>query len=205
MIVRFFRSTGIVVIGAIFTICVLSWLHVFSGAEITTFGETDLFFFSPLNDFLANVPVALLGFAILLLIAGILVFVNTRVRLIEKFSYLPALCYVLLIGGAPEIHMFSRFGISAIFLVIAYSILVGSFESERLSYKYFTAPIYIAIATFFYPYMYMYMAVVWISLAIGANGFFPYWGLLSRYFSHLVGFSLLKMILAGWALFLKKY
>jgi len=168
---RFFRSTGVVVIVVIFIIGVFSWFHVFNKPEIITFGGSDFFLF----NWLTNIPVAVLGLVLFLAVAFILVHVNTRLRLIEKFSYLPALCYVLLIGGVPEIHLYSPVIIAAILLVIAFAILVGSFESERLSYSFFTVSAIISFATFFYQYMYVFMPVVWITIAAWRPGYWREW------------------------------
>lgn len=174
----FFRSTGIIVIFAIIMIGVLTWLHVFRIPE--AFDLTGNILFNTLNLWLATcIPVTWfntwLGIVLFLVVAFMLVYANARLRLIEKHSYLPALCYVLLIGGVPEIHMFSPAIIATVLLISAFVVLVESFESERLSYGFFTAPAIISFATFFYQYMFVYMLVVWIILAAWRPGYWREW------------------------------
>ena len=135
--------------------------------------------FRALNRWLIELSVTGLhvwfGLILLLLTAVLLVFVNVRLHLIEKAFYLPALCYVLLIGGVLEIHLFNPAMIAAILLVAGFAPLLKSFESERLSYCFFTAPVFISIATFFYQYAYMYMLVVWLTIALLRPGYWREW------------------------------
>jgi len=176
---NFFRSSGITAIVTILTIGLVTWLNALGNPEIFCFEKSGSILFNTLNDSLTNIPIAglraWLGFVLFLSAAFILVFVNTRLRIIEKFSYLPALCYVLLIGGVPEIHLFCPAVIATILLVAAFAILVESFESERLSYSFFTASALISFATFFLQYMYFYMPVVWITIAAWRPGFWREW------------------------------
>jgi len=153
---RFFRSYSSVVLVAILLIGVLTWLHVLCETENISSGRMS-------------------GLFLTLLTAILLVFANTRLQLIEKTSYLPALCYLLLIGGVPEIHLFNTVHIATILLVTGFLFLAGAFESERLSYNFFTASVFISFATFFYPYMYMYMLVVWLAIALWRPGYWREW------------------------------
>jgi hypothetical protein len=103
------------------------------------------------------------GLLLTLAIAVLQIYVN-RLNQIDKVSYLPALCYVLFIGGVPAIHLFNPAIIAAILLIIAFTQLMVSFQREQLSYAYFTAPLCIALAVFFYQYAYIFMVVVWLCI-----------------------------------------
>jgi uncharacterized membrane protein len=105
---------------------------------------------------------------------------------------MPALCYVLLIGGIPEIHSFNPCTIVTILLITGFSILIGSFDSERLSCNFFTVSMLISLATLFYQYMYVYMLVVWCVLIFWRPG---YWRELV--FS-ILGFALPLFFAFGW-------
>ena len=172
---RFFRSSDNIVIVVILLIGVLTWLHVF-GATQTVHSEIyGTFMFLALNVNMSAMLQILLGLILFLFTAILMIFVNNRLHLIDKISYLPSLCYVMLVGGALDIHLFNPVIIATILLIIAFIILVGSFASERLSYKYFTVSALISFATFFYQYMYVYMLVVWLVIALWRPGYWREW------------------------------
>ncbi len=174
---RFFRSSNSIVIVTILLIGIATWAHVLGDAAVTLPAEHGTFMYHVLGEWLANIPGVQmwLGLILFLLAAILLILVNNRLHLIDKISYLPALSYVLLIGGVPEIHLLNPAVIATILLIAGFIILVRSFESERLSYSYFTAPVFISVATFFYQYMYVYMLAVWIALALWRPGYWREW------------------------------
>ena len=174
---RFFRSSNIRVIVIIILTGILTWLHVLSDSTIVPSGKYGAFMYQSLNGWLLNTQEAYVwcGFILFLLTAILLLFVNRRFRLIEKISYLPGLCYILLVGGIPDIHQFNPAVIATILLVTSFIFLAKSFEREQLSYSYFVAPMFISTATFFYQYMYVYMLVVWLSIAFWRPGYWREW------------------------------
>jgi len=175
--IRFFRSSQIIVIIVILLTGILTWLHVFVESETVVSDEYGAFMFLALSGWLSNVPVLYTWFALILFLctAVLLVVVNTRLQIVDKTLYLPALCYVLLIGGIPEIHLFNPALIAAILLIVGFTILVDSFKSEHLSYSFFTASVFIATATFFYQYMHVYILVVWTVIALWRIGYWREW------------------------------
>ena len=138
-----------------------------------------------------------LGLILFLSTALLMVFVNTRLHLSEKISYLPALCYVLFTGGVGEIHQFNPAIIATILLVTGFIHLARSFESERLSYSFLTVSALISFATFFYQYMYLYMLVVWFVIALLRPGYWREW-----VFS-ILGFSLPLFFAFSWFFLVK--
>jgi hypothetical protein len=193
-LLRFFRSSNSIVIAAIFLIGMATWAHVPGDVAITTPVEHGAFMYHALGEWLANISWLPMwsGLIFFLLTAILLISTNNRLHLIDKISYLPALCYVLLIGGVPEIHLFNPAVIATILLIAGFIILVRSFESERVSYSYFTAPVFISAATFFYKYMYVYMLAVWIVIALWRPGYWREW-----IFS-ILGFSLPLFFAFSW-------
>ena len=174
---RFFRSYHSMVVVTILLAGVMSWLHALGKSEIHISVKYDSFLFQALCGWFVGSQklYAWLGLILFLLAAMLMTFVNSRLHLIEKISYLPALCYVLLIGGAGEIHLFNPVVIATVLLVFGYVFLAKSFESERLSYSFFTVPFIISVATFFYQYMYLYMLVVWLVIALLRPGYWREW------------------------------
>jgi hypothetical protein len=172
----------------------LTWLHTCFGAEIAASDKYGTFMYRALNDRLADTPglYAWCGLIAVLLTAMLMGYANTRFRLIDRIPYLPAFCYVLLIGGVPEIHLFNPASIAVILLVASFIFLAESFESERLSYSYFVAPVFISIATFFHQYMYVYMSVVWLVIAFFRPGYWREW-----VFS-VLGFALPLFLAFSW-------
>ena len=174
---RFFRSTDGIVTVAIILIGGLTWIHALSGYEPSYPDKYGAFLFLEIESWLADMPTlgTWLSFVLLLLAAMLLVFANSRLRLIDKISYLPALCYVLFVGGMMELHRLNSVVIATILLIVAFILLVGSFKSERLSYNFFTVSALIAVATFFYQYMYVYMMVVWLTILFWRPGYWREW------------------------------
>lgn len=174
---RFFRSSGSTVSVVIILIGGLTWLHALSGYEPPYSGKYGAFLFFEIAGWLTDTPVLSVCFGLILLltVATLLIFANNRLRLIDKISYLPALCYVLLVGGVTELHRFNPVVIATILLIAAFVLLVGSFKSERLSYNFFTVSALISAATFFYQYMYIYMLVVWFAILFWRPGYWREW------------------------------
>ena len=191
---RFFRSSNSVVVITILLIGVLTWAHVLFGEYgINSSDKYSAFAFQTLSGwFAANGLLPWFGLVFFLLAAILLTYANSRLRLIDKNSFLPALCYILLIGGIPEIHQFNPVVIATILLVAGFVFLVRSFESDRLSYMYFIVPIFISAATFFYQYMYVYMLVVWFAIALWRPGYWREWA-----FS-ILGFALPLFFMFSW-------
>ena len=199
----FFRSSKSIVVIVIVIIGVLTWLQVLLASLWKGVGESTTavfsdkygaFLFQLLSGWLAFIPdfFVWFGLVLLLLAAIILIFVNARLHLNDKISFLPALCYILLIGGVPYIHLFSPVIIATMMLVAVFFLLVGSFENEHLSYRYFIVPAIISFATFFYQYMYFYMLVVWLVIALWRPGYWREW-----VFS-VLGFALPLFFVFAW-------
>jgi len=174
---RFFRSYNSLVIVTILLLGVASWMHVLFKSEISLSGKYGAFMYRALCEWLMDSKKLYiwLGLILFLSTALLMVFANARLHLIDKFSYLPALCYVLFTGGAGEIHQFNPAIIATLLLITGFIHLSGSFESERLSYSFFTVSALISFAAFFYQYMYVYMLVVWLVIAFLRPGYWREW------------------------------
>jgi len=156
---------------------IVSWLHILLKSEIFRSEEYAGFVFRSLSGWLVGAQGLYVWFGLILflLAAMLLIFVNNRLHMIDRYSYLPALCYVLIVGGVPEMHLFNPALIAVIFLASAFIFIANSFESERLSYGFFTASAIISFATFFYQYMYIYMLAVWLVIALLRPGYWREW------------------------------
>jgi len=191
---RFFRSSNPVVIVVILLIGGLTWIQALSGYWTPYPDKCSAFLFLKLDSWLANMYGlgAWCGLVLMLLTAMLLIYVNNRLQLIDKISYLPALCYVLLVGGILELHRLNPAVITAMLLIAGFVLLVDSFKTERLSYNFFTVSALISTATFFYQYIYMYMLVVWISILFWRPGYWREW-----VFS-ILGFALPVFLAFSW-------
>ena len=173
----FFRSSNSILIVVIILTGILTWLHVLIEPGTIVSDKYGTFMFQTVNGLLTNINGLHVWFGLILslLIAFTLIFVNARLHLINKIPYLPALCYILLIGGIPDTHLFNPVVIATILLVIGFVLLIASFENEMLSYRYFIVPALISFATFFCQYMYVYMLVVWFVIAMWRPGYWREW------------------------------
>ena len=174
---RFFRSYNSLALFTILLVGVASWLHVLCKSEISLSEKHGAFLFRALSGWFVDKQEPYLWFGLILFLftALLIVFVNARLHLIDKISYLPALCYILFTGGVGEIHQFNPAVIATVLLVTAFILLSKSFESERLSYHFFTVSALISFAAFFYQYMYAYMLVVWLVIALFRPGYWREW------------------------------
>jgi len=174
---RFFRSYRTIVIITTLIIGVASWLHVLLDSKVLISGEYGTFMFRALCGWFVDVQGLYVWFGLILflLTAILMIYANARLHLIDKISYLPALCYILLIGGVPEIHLFNPAVMVTILLITGFIVLAGAFETERVSYSFFVAPLFISAAAFFYQYMYVYMLVVWLVIALLRPGYWREW------------------------------
>ncbi|MDR0815536.1 MAG: hypothetical protein LBN37_07295 [Bacteroidales bacterium] len=162
---NFFRSSRTLVILMVFLLGGLTWICALLHPGLQMEPKHEMVFARAVNTLFAAAPQLSVWCGVLLTlgIAVLHIYVN-RLNQIDKVSYLPALCYVLLIGGVPAIHQFNPAIIAAILLIIAFTQLMVSFQSEQLSYAYFTAPLCISLAVFFYQYAYIFMLVVWLCI-----------------------------------------
>ena len=189
---HFFRSSSSIVIVVIILIGGLTWIHALAGFGTSLSDKHGAFLFLALKNWLVSGSGVWCGFVLLLSVSLLLVSASNQLRLIDKISYLPALCYVLLVGGMMELHQLNPVVMATMLLIIAFILLVRSFESERLSYKYFTVSALISAATFFYQYMYLYMLVVWLVILLWRPGYWREW-----VFS-ILGFTLPIFLAFSW-------
>jgi len=191
---RFFRSSGSMVVIAIFMIGIGSWLHVLVESETVATGKYGTFMFQVLTGWFIDTRGLYVWFGLIFFLLTVLLIIlaNARLQLVEKISYLPALCYVLLIGGVPEIHLFNPAIFATILLVIAFLFLAEAFKSEQLAYSFFTASVLISAASFFYQYMYMYMLAVWLVIALLRPSHWREW------FFSILGFAFPLFLAFSW-------
>jgi hypothetical protein len=192
-VLRFFRSSRTAGLVIIILLGGLLWLHAFLNAGQDVENRHGMFGFQIIAGWLEHQPQPAVwcGFLLTMAVAMTLIVVNS-LNLIDKISHIPALCYVLLIGGVPAVHQFNPAIFAVIFLILAFIQLILSFRSERLSYMYFSAPAFIAVATFFYQYAYLFMPVVWCCLLLFRPGYWREW-----VFS-ILGFFFPFLWLFGW-------
>lgn len=174
---RFFRSSSSMVIAVVLLLGGLVWLHAFMDANLQVTNNHSAFLFQTVSGWMNGIPnlAAGIGLGLIMVETIMLVIVNNKLHLIDKISYLPALCHVLLIGSIPAIHGFNPVIIAVILLTVAFIHLIESFSTEKLSYCYFTAPVFISFAAFFCQYAYVYMLAVWCALLFMRPGYWREW------------------------------
>ncbi len=192
-LLKFFRSSSSILLFITVFCGILTWLHVLVfPVDVALSTQYSMPAFQTLLEWLANYPTIMTwcGLILMLLEGFLLVSIGNKLNLNDKISYLPAFCYVMLIGGVPMIHHFSPVIIPAILLSISFLLLTNTFNSEKLSYSYFTVPILIVLATFFYRYAYIYMLTVWFSLLLRPK----YW---REWVFSILGFIFPLLVVSG--------
>ncbi|MDR2038410.1 MAG: hypothetical protein LBQ60_10855 [Bacteroidales bacterium] len=174
---RFFRSSKTIVLIVILLLGGLTWIYTLLEGKLVNENRYGTFLFQSIDGWMDNQPELSVwcGWILSMLGALMLIFVNNRLHLIDRISYMPALCYILLVGGVPSIHQLNPVIIATIFLILAFIQLIMSYRSENLSYGYFLAPLFISVATFFYQYAYVFMVIVWFSILFLRPGYWREW------------------------------
>jgi hypothetical protein len=170
MLLRFFRTNGAQMIVIIPIIGILLWLGpLLNTSKIPLLSDQirlslydTLFGFVQSMEFIQK----LIAFVLVLAIAFLLVRLNTRFIIINNRTYLPALVYLLIISGIPDIQKLNPALISTFLMLLIIELILDSYRYESLFYGFFTAAFFLGIGCLIYPFLIFYLITLWAGILL---------------------------------------
>ncbi|MDP4223756.1 MAG: hypothetical protein Q8868_10625 [Bacteroidota bacterium] len=165
MLLRKFRETGPDIIVLIFIILLVVWLRAFIHPQLPSalgFDASPMPLFRLLMELTGNLPLisVILGFLLVLLIAFLLVSLNTAVFFISERTFLPAAVYVLLSGFIPQVQVLNPALPATVFLILAIRKIMDSYKVQGTAFTFFDAGLLISIGSLFY------VSFIWFGLLL---------------------------------------
>jgi hypothetical protein len=129
---------------------------------------TDITLLAPFFDRIHNFPVVkeALGFACLLVTAGIWNRIVNKHSLLRQTTWFPFFFMVILLSCRASLVGFYPALVSSLFLVLASHKLIASYKKERALSDVFDSGLYVGIATLFYLPSMVFLILLWIGLLI---------------------------------------
>jgi hypothetical protein len=115
-------------------------------------GENQMFLFKPLFRFYKDLPFASIvsGLGLLILAAILIQRINVEYGFFRIKTILPAIIFILVAGGFPEMHFFHPVYISIIFLLVAIYRLFSAFDLRKPYREIFDACFLLGLGSLFY-------------------------------------------------------
>jgi len=170
MLLRFFNSKQVFVLVLIPVLVTLLWLHSF--LSITSVPNSYDASNMPLYNFfdkifyttgLAFLPL-LVGVFLIVLQAFFILRLDSRYKITETRSYLPAVIFVLISGSFLQLHVLHPILFANLFLMLAFERLLASVHKEHYFSYFFDAAFLVAVASLFYIHVIYFIFVVWVAL-----------------------------------------
>jgi hypothetical protein len=171
MLLRLFKGTGP---GTIFLI-IVTVFAVWASAFIKLQSHFSLYFDlypMPLYGILSNLigtrplPGIIFTLSLVILMAFLMVNLNSNIFFINERTFLPALIYILLSGLFPQYQLLNPAIFAAMFLMFAIRRIMGTYRIQGTAYNFFDAGILIGIGSLFYANLIWFglLAVIGIAL-----------------------------------------
>lgn len=106
------------------------------------------------------------AFVLVLAIAFLLVRLNTRFIIINNRTYLPALIYILIVSGIPDIQKLNPALVSTFLILIIIEQVLDSYRFESLFYGFFTAAFFLGLGCLVYPFYVFYLITLWAGIIL---------------------------------------
>ena len=99
-----------------------------------------------------------------LLIALVLIRLNTRFSLIEERTYMPALFYLIISTVFPSTHTVNPLQIGGLFYLLSFIQILNAHEDRPDTYRVFNAFLLFFLGTLFYAKLIWFLPVLWLVL-----------------------------------------
>lgn len=170
MLLRFFRTNGAQIIVAIPVIGFILWLGpLLNASKIPLLSDQlrlplydSLFGYLQSMEFIRKI----LAFVLVLAVAFLLVRLNTRFIIINNRTYLPALVYIVLVSGIPDIQKLNPVLISTFLMLLIIEIILESYRYESLFYGFFTAAFILGVGCLIYPFLFFYLVTLFAGIIL---------------------------------------
>jgi hypothetical protein len=171
MLLRLFKGTGPGVLFLIIITLSALWMSAFLNPRIDSsfIYETDpMPLYGLLKIVIGSKPLlcVFFSFAMVSLIAFLLVNFNTRVFFINERTFLPALIYILCSGFFPQFQILNPVLPASLFLMFAIRRIIDSYREQGTAYNFFDAGILLSTGSLFYGNLAWFGLLVIIGIAI---------------------------------------
>ena len=170
MLLRFFRTNGAQIIVLIPIIGIILWLGPFLNASKIPLLSDQLRIplYEALFGYLLNIDIVqkIIAFILVLSVAFLLVRLNARFIIINNRTYLPAIVYILLVSGIPDIQKLNPALISTFLMLYIVEKVLNSYRYESLYYGFFTAAFMLGAGSLIYPFFVYFFATLWAGLIL---------------------------------------
>ncbi len=170
MLLRFFRTNGAQIIVIIPIIGMILWLGpLLNTSKISLLSDQiRLPLYDTLFGYLQSVEFIgkIVSFVLILAIAFLLVRLNTRFIIINNRTYLPALIYILIVSGIPDIQKLNPALIATFLMLLIIEQILDSYRFENLFYGFFTAAFFLGIGCLVYPFFTFYLITLWAGIIL---------------------------------------
>ncbi len=168
MLLKLFKTNPLLLlvfgIGLSTALWVLTILH----PGKTIYPYADITLLAPFFDWIHNFPVVkeVLGFAVLLIEAGVWNRIVNKHSLLRQSTWFPFFFMVILLSCRASLVGFYPAMVSSFFLVLAIHRLISSHMKERALSDVFDSGLFVGIATLFYIPSMVFLILLWIGLLL---------------------------------------
>jgi hypothetical protein len=108
----------------------------------------------------------IVAFVLILGIAFLLVRLNTRFIIINNRTYFPALIYILIVSGIPDIQRLNPALVATFMILLIIEQVLDSYRYESLFYGFFTAAFFLGVGCLVYPFLIFYLVTLWAGIIL---------------------------------------
>ncbi len=131
-------------------------------------GENDMFLYQLVNRWLAHSALAsnLLSMAFVIILAFLILKLNTEYAFIRVRTFLPSNVFVLILGGLLTLHTLHPVYFALLFLLLCVDRIFQSYELEKFHGNAFEAGFFIGLGSLFYFSLIFFFPVIWIGFLL---------------------------------------
>lgn len=170
MLLKVLKSNSPFVYLLYLIIGVLFWVGSISKPQTYPFfeGEFNSILYNPIFNLTVNTPLlqVILSLLLVLLVAFLIQLVNTSYTLIRVRTKLPAVFFIIIVGGFASLHTLHPVYFAALFTLLGINSLLGIFNNPEPRLDIFNAGLFVAIGSLFYYNLIVLLPAFLIAIAI---------------------------------------
>jgi hypothetical protein len=143
------------------------WLRSFLSPGFFPFfeGESDMPLYHLIHQALAGLPVVnnVVGVILFILLAFMILHLNTAYDFIQIRTFLPSNIFVLIVSGVLSLHTLHPVYFGAFFLLLCIDRIFNVAENEKEDPNSFDPGFYLSLGSLFYLNLIFYLPVIWVA------------------------------------------
>lgn len=167
MILRFLKSNQPYHFILMPVVVLVLWLRSFLSPGYFPFfeGENNMPLYRPIHQLLTEMPVAnnVAGLILFILLAFMILRLNTVYDFIQIRTFLPSNIFVLIVSGVLSLHTLHPVYFGAFFLLLCIDRLFNVAENEKENPNSFDPGFYLSVGSLFYLNLIFYLPVIWMA------------------------------------------